>query len=83
MRLGAKGSENLKRNIEARQRAADAFANRVRGLFDGFAARGLTHRAMASELNGLQIAAPRGGQWTHGQVQRLVARLRTTINQTN
>jgi DNA invertase Pin-like site-specific DNA recombinase len=73
--LGARGMENLRPNIEARQKAADEFAKRLHGIVMGFRARGLTHRGMAAELNTAGISAPRGGEWTHGQVQRLLARL--------
>lgn len=76
VRLGVRGAENLRPNIEARQAAADAFADRLKGIIEGFCARGMTHRAMATELNAVGVAAPRGGQWTHGQVQRLLIRIR-------
>lgn len=75
VRLGTKGVDNLRPNIEARKAAADKFAERLKGFVTGFRARGLTHRAMAAELNGAGVPAPRGGNWTHGQVQRLLARL--------
>ncbi len=78
VRLGVRGPENLRPNVEARQAAAGAFAERLNGIVQGFCARGLTHRAMAAELNAVGITAPRGGQWTHGQVQRLLNRLATT-----
>lgn len=77
VRLGVRGPENLRPNIEARKAVADDFARRLDGIVDGFRARGLTHRAMAAELNTAGIAAPRGGAWTHGQVQRLLTRLET------
>jgi DNA invertase Pin-like site-specific DNA recombinase len=75
IRLGVRGPENLRPNIEARQEAAEAFANTLAGIVEGFRARRLTHRAMTQELNTAGIRAPRGGQWTHGQVQRLLSRL--------
>jgi DNA invertase Pin-like site-specific DNA recombinase len=75
-RLGVRGPQNLRPNIEARKAAADAFAERLKGIIDGFNTRGLTHRAMAAELNAVALPAPRGGKWTHGQVQRLLSRLR-------
>ncbi|MBE7370034.1 recombinase family protein [Ramlibacter pallidus] len=73
--LGRKGMDNLRPNIEERQKAADAFALRLKGIVDGFQTSGLSHRAMAAELNAVGVSAPRGGKWTHGQVQRLLARL--------
>lgn len=69
IRLGSKGADNLRPNIEARRAAADKSAGRLKGIISGFRARGLTHRAMAEELNGAGVTAPRGGAWTHGQVQ--------------
>lgn len=75
VRLGVKGPENLRPNIALRQQAADVFAGRLEKIISGLQARGLTHRAMAQELNAVGITAPRGGAWTHGQVQRLLARL--------
>lgn len=75
VRLGVRGPDNLRPNIEARRAAADAFAQRLAGIISGFHARGLTHRATAAELNLAGIGAPRGGDWTHGQVQRLLARV--------
>lgn len=75
VRLGVRGAENLRPNMEARQQAADEFAQKLHGVVSAFRAQGLTHRAMAAELNAVGIAAPRGGQWTHGQVQRLLIRM--------
>jgi len=75
VRLGVRGSENLRPNIAARKAAADEFAGRLQRIVAALRARGLTHRAMAAELNGAGVVAPRGGQWTHGQVQRLLNRL--------
>jgi DNA invertase Pin-like site-specific DNA recombinase len=73
--LGAAGPANLRRNIEERQKAADDFAERLRGVFEGMQARGLSQRAMVAELNAIGVAAPRGGKWAKGQVQRVLERL--------
>ena len=75
VKLGTAGSLNLKPNIEARQAAAEAFAARLAGQVKGFRARSLSQRAMVLELNNVAIRAPRGGQWSLAQVQRLLARL--------
>jgi DNA invertase Pin-like site-specific DNA recombinase len=75
IRLGARGADNLRPNIEARKAAANAFAGRLKGVIAGLRSQGHTHRAMAAELNAVGISAPRGGAWTHCQVQRLLARL--------
>lgn len=76
--LGRAGAENLRPNIGERQRAADAFATRLRPLFEGMAARGLSQRAMAEELNAVGIPAPKGGTWRLIQLQRLQRRLQKT-----
>lgn len=73
--LGAAGAHNLKPNIEERQQASMAFAERLRGVVEGMRSRDLTQRAMVDELNGLGIKTARGGQWSLIQLQRLMARL--------
>lgn len=70
--LGATGPANLKQHIEQRQDAAEAFQKRLRPVLTGFAAQGLTRRRMVTELNALNIKAPRGGSWSLGQVQRVI-----------
>lgn len=74
--LGAAGPANLKPNIEQRQQAATAFAERLRGVVEGMKARGASVRGIADELNALGIEAARGGQWNATQVQRLMVKLR-------
>lgn len=73
--LGSAGARNLQTTLARRTAAADAFASSVRPVFAEFQAQGLTHREMAAELNRRGIAAARGGEWTHGQVQRMINRL--------
>lgn len=73
--LGRAGAENLRPNIEERQRAADDFAAKLRPLFEGMKARGLSQRAMVEELNSFGLPAPKGGAWRLSQVQRVLARL--------
>lgn len=68
--LGATGPTNLKRHIQERQNVASAFRNRLKPLLNGFKAQGMTQRAMVMQLNGLGIKAPRGGEWSLGQIQR-------------
>ena len=72
--LGRAGAANLRPNIEERQKAADDFADKLRPLFEGMKARGLSQRAMAEELNSVGVPAPKGGQWRLSQVQRLFKR---------
>nr|WP_315488352.1 recombinase family protein [uncultured Rhodoferax sp.] len=75
IKLGTAGRNNLRPNIEARQADAAAFAARLAGMVKGFRARSLSQRAMVSELNTVGLRAPRGGQWSLAQLQRLLARL--------
>lgn len=74
VQLGKAGADNIRATVEKRKNAADAFASQHEALFAGFMAQGLTHRAMAAELNARGIAAAKGGEWTHGQVQRILNR---------
>jgi DNA invertase Pin-like site-specific DNA recombinase len=75
VRLGVVGRENLNRNAQARKAAADAFAERLRGVFEGFRAAGITQRRMVRELNNLGIRSAMGGDWSLAQVQRVLTRL--------
>lgn len=72
--LGKAGAANLRPNIHERQDAADAFAEKLRPLFDGMKARGLSQRGMVEELNGVGVPAPKGGAWGLSQVQRVMRR---------
>lgn len=73
--LGKAGADNLRPNIEARQRTADAFAERLCPTFESMKVRGLSQRAMVAELNSIGVPAPNGGQWRLTQVQRVLGRL--------
>jgi len=66
--------DNLRPNIEARQKVADDFAEKLRPLFDGMKARGLSQRGMVTELNAIGVPAPKGGAWRLSQVQRVIRR---------
>jgi len=72
--LGKAGAANLKPNIEARQKAADEFAMKLKGVIDGMKARGLSQRAMCVELNNLDVKTTKGGQWSQVQLQRIMSR---------
>lgn len=76
-KLGTAGAANLKRNIEARQAAADAFAGRLSGVLGGFRAAGMSQRQMVSELNASGLKTARGGTWSLQQLQRVLKRLPT------
>lgn len=62
--LGSAGGNNLRPNIEKRQRAADAFAAKLAGVIQGFGAAGMSQRAMVEQLNQLGIKTARGGEWS-------------------
>lgn len=72
--LGKAGADNLRPNIEARQKVAEDFADKLRPLFDGMKARGLSQRGMVTELNAIGVPAPKGGVWRLSQVQRVISR---------
>ncbi|MPM73012.1 hypothetical protein SDC9_119988 [bioreactor metagenome] len=76
VKLGSAGADNIRATVEKRKADADAFADQHRAVFDEMLAQGLTHRRMAELLNERGIPAARGGGWTHGQVQRMLLRLR-------
>lgn len=73
--LGATGPANLKQNLEERKSAADAFASRLAGVIRGFRAENMTQREMIAQLNQLGIKAPKGGDWSLVQLQRVLKRL--------
>jgi DNA invertase Pin-like site-specific DNA recombinase len=74
VKLGVAGSSNLKRNIEKRKNAAEAFATKLAGVIQGFKASGLSQRAMIAELNQLGIRTAKGGEWSLIQLQRVLQR---------
>lgn len=74
VKLGTAGADNIRATVQKRKDAADAFAREHEALFAELTAQGLTHRKMAEVLNARGIPAARGGEWTHGQVQRMLER---------
>ena len=74
VKLGTAGAANIRATVEKRKSAADAFAKQHEALFAQLQEQGLTHRARAAELNARGITAAKGGEWTHGQVQRILNR---------
>ena len=72
VKLGTAGAANLQPNIELRQQQAQAFAESLSGIFEGFKLRELTQRQMVAELNQLGIKTARGGSWSLVQVQRVL-----------
>jgi DNA invertase Pin-like site-specific DNA recombinase len=73
--LGTTGPANLRRNLEQRMSAAEAFASRLTGVIRGFQSAGMAQRAMVGELNQLGIKTARGGEWSLIQLQRVIARV--------
>ncbi len=75
VKLGLTGFRNLRPVIERRQAGADAFAESVRPLLEGFIAGGISQRKIAKELNSLGVRSPRGTGWRQLTVQRVMKRL--------
>jgi DNA invertase Pin-like site-specific DNA recombinase len=77
VRLGKAGADNLCPNVEQRQAAADAFAEKLRPIFAGMGAEKLSQRSMVERLNLVGIPTSTGevGRWRLSQVQRILARL--------
>lgn len=73
--LGKAGAKNLRSNVEARQKIADNFADKLRPLFSNMKERGLSQREMVAELNVIGVPASKGGNWLLSQVQRVIKRL--------
>lgn len=65
---------NLLPNVELRRADAAKFANRLSGVLESMRAAGKSQRAMVSELNSLGVLAPRGGNWSLVQLQRILTK---------
>lgn len=74
--LGTTGPQNLRRHTESRKLAAASFRECIRPVVVGLANQSLSQRSIASHLNALNISAPKGGNWSLRQVQRLLDTLR-------
>ena len=83
VKLGSSGPANLRRNVELRRSIANDFALRHRAILEALQARGLSQRAMVTELNGLDVRAPQGGSWSLVQVQRALRRGQHRAKQTS
>ena len=79
VKLGRAGATNLRPNVEQRQTAANAFAERLRPIFADMVSGKLSQRAMVERLNIVSIPTSTGeiGKWRFSQVQRILARLDT------
>ncbi len=69
------GNPNLKPDNEKRRIQAQAFAERLRPTLQAFKKQGMPQRAIVAELNTLGVQAPRGGNWSLIQLQRVLGRL--------
>ena len=78
--LGVSGSANLKSNVEARQQAANCFAESLRPFIESMMGRGLSQRKIVEFLNDTRTPAPKGGKWGLSQLQRVICRLRDKIH---
>lgn len=75
VQLGATWRQNFRPNLEKRQAAADEFATKLAGTIKGMKLQKMTQVQMVAELNGLNIKAQRGGEWSLIQLQRLMKRI--------
>jgi DNA invertase Pin-like site-specific DNA recombinase len=75
VQLGKAGPNNLRHHNQSTRAAADSYALRFVGQLEGFRLRGLSQRRIVAELNQMGIGAPRGGEWSLYQVQRLIQRI--------
>ena len=75
--LGVAGAGNLKPNLEARQKAADNYADNMRELLKGFQLQGLKQAVQIERLNAMRIPTASGltGNWNRKQLQRVITRL--------
>lgn len=77
VKLGKAGAANLRPNVEQRQAAAGAFAEKLRPFFAGMVTEKLSQRGMVARLNSYCIPTSTGevGKWRLSQIQRILARL--------
>jgi len=73
--LGAAGKLNLKPCLQARQQHAHTTAVKLIPIINGMKAQQLSQRDMVHTLNNAGIGAPKGGDWSLLQLQRLLKRL--------
>ena len=75
--LGTAGAKNLRPMLEQRKKKANEFALKLRGVIAGMVVRGMSQRAMVSELNALGVSTPTGCNWNLSQIQRTIKRLKS------
>ena len=75
-RRGVKlGNPKLKADNSKRKEQAQAFANKLKPTLQAYREQGMSQRKIVEELNSVGITAPRGGEWSMIQVQRVINRL--------
>jgi len=80
-RIEDHGAAGRQRSMERRSRAAADRASEVGAVVDAIKTAGITSlHGIARELNARSIRAPRGGEWSAGQVSRLVSRRQGAVS---
>jgi len=75
-RRGVKlGNPKLKADNRKRKKQSQDFAKKLRPTLKAYRKDGMSQRAIVNELNSVGITAPRGGEWSLIQVQRVMNRL--------
>ncbi len=69
------GNPNLPEDNTKRQENAQAFAEKLRPVLEGFIKQEMSQRRMVEELNKLDVKARQGGQWSLIQLQNVLKRL--------
>ena len=69
------GNPNLKIDNRKRIEKADRFAESLRGILEGLAAKGMTQRQIVEELNTAGVKTARGAEWKLVTLQRVLKRL--------
>ncbi len=69
------GNPKLKVDNSKRKEQAQAFADKLKPTMQAYREQGMSQRKIVEELNSVGIGAPRGGEWSLMQVQRVFKRL--------
>ncbi len=69
------GNPSLTPDNDKRRKQAQGFAERLGPTLRAFQEQGMSQRAIVAELNKLGVKAPRGGEWSLIQLQRVLGRL--------
>lgn len=74
VKLGVRGSVNLKTDLDERIKKSLNYAKNLKGTIDSYLLYGLSQRAIVKELNSVGVRAPLGGEWSLIQLQRILKR---------